>query len=115
LTATIVEPTPVDFDRYYTCKGWGGVAFWLRGYAQIVTNPDVELACDDEDCDHDEWFCWSMPDPFEADDLERVRATMVGDDGVHIIDVEDLIPLSREEFCGECGQVGCTHDGLDRD
>jgi hypothetical protein len=27
---------------------------------------------------------------------------------------DDVVPLEREDYCGECGQVGCSHDGLDR-
>lgn len=111
---TITEPTPVDFDVHYRVAGYGGVAFYLLGYAQITTQPEAELVCEDDDCDHDEWFCWSMPDPFTADDLERVRAVMVGDDTVHVVEVEDLTALPREDFCGECGQVGCAWDGYER-
>lgn len=39
---------------------------------------------------------------------------MVGDDFQWLIDPEDILPLEREEYCGVCGQIGCTHDGLDR-
>jgi hypothetical protein len=44
----------------------------------------------------------------------KVVAVMIGDDQHHAIDPEDLIELNREEFCGVCGQIGCTHDGLER-
>ena len=44
----------------------------------------------------------------------RIVCTMVGDDAHHLYDPEDMIPLEREEYCGECGQMGCGHDGLDR-
>jgi len=27
----------------------------------------------------------------------------------------DVTPLKREDYCGSCGQVGCRHDGLDRE
>jgi hypothetical protein len=45
----------------------------------------------------------------------RIVAVMVGDDSKHTFDPDDLIPLSREEYCGECGQIGCSHDGYDRE
>ena len=106
--------TAIDFDAYYRVEGWGGIACHLVGYAKTTREPEAELVCEDEDCEHEEFYCWSMPDPFEEDDTSFVRAIMVGDDTVHLIDVEDLRPLAREEFCGECGQIGCTHDGLDR-
>lgn len=43
-----------------------------------------------------------------------VVARMVGDDANFLFDPDDLMPLDREAFCGECGQIGCSHDGLDR-
>jgi hypothetical protein len=51
---------------------------------------------------------------------EHVRAdqaivVMVGDDHRHTVDMDDLSPLPRRDYCGECGQIGCAHDGLDRD
>lgn len=45
----------------------------------------------------------------------RVVCVMVGDDRYFVFDREDLRPLAREDYCGSCGQIGCTHDGLDRD
>jgi hypothetical protein len=43
-----------------------------------------------------------------------VLAVMIGDDHRHRVDEEDLEPLPREDYCGECGQIGCRHDGMDR-
>ncbi len=43
-----------------------------------------------------------------------VVCVMGGDDKRFTYDPDDLIPLPREEYCGECGQIGCSHDGLDR-
>jgi len=40
--------------------------------------------------------------------------TMVGDDGLHLFDPDDIEVLPREDYCGECGQIGCGHDGYDR-
>lgn len=45
---------------------------------------------------------------------DEIHAVMVGDDRVHVLDAADVTVMDREAFCGECGQVGCTHDGLDR-
>ncbi len=44
----------------------------------------------------------------------RVVVTMIGDDARHVVDPEDLMPLERSAYCGECGQIGCTCDGYDR-
>ena len=39
---------------------------------------------------------------------------MVGDNNHWRVDPEDIVSIAREEYCGECGQIGCAHDGLDR-
>lgn len=37
----------------------------------------------------------------------RVAVVMVGDDRKFFVDEEDLQPISDEEYCGSCGQIGC--------
>lgn len=44
----------------------------------------------------------------------QIVAVMIGDDRHFTFDPEDAKPLAREAYCGECGQLGCCHDGLDR-
>jgi hypothetical protein len=39
----------------------------------------------------------------------RVKAVMVGDNRVHHEDIEDCTPLKDDEYCSECGQIGCGH------
>lgn len=106
----------IDFEAYYTVKGRGGVAWYLTGWDKTWTEPEAELVCDvvDPDHDHDDW-CYLMPESEQVDCHDRVTAVMVGDDTPWLIDVEDLVKIDREDFCGQCGQVGCTHDGLERD
>lgn len=41
----------------------------------------------------------------------RWQVRMVGDDYRWWVDPEDLTEISRGEFCGICGQLGCHHDG----
>lgn len=88
-----------DAERFpadaYTIAGWGaGVAWRVRGWE---TEPDEDT----------EWSGVEIR-------TGRVIAVMVGDDRQYSVEPEDLTPLEREEYCGECGQVGCGHDGLDR-
>ena len=45
----------------------------------------------------------------------RLVCQMVGDDAYHLYDPEDIEYIERENYCGVCGQIGCVHDGLDRD
>ena len=94
---------------------------------------------DEYDSDGDDWYGDEAPEPVE-DDPEFPRGTnvrvegyggvawwvrhvldgqvvcrMVGDDRDFSFDRSELSPLAREEFCGECGQIGCFHDGYNRE
>lgn len=46
---------------------------------------------------------------------DQVHCVMVGDDRVWTFDRSDLTKIAREDFCGVCGALGCTHDGYDRE
>jgi hypothetical protein len=63
------------------------------------------------DDDAKEWVFDEEPEPVRTG---RVIVVMIGDDRHHTVDEDDVQPLAREDYCGECGQVGCTHDGLAR-
>jgi len=79
----------------YTADGWGaGIAWAVLGWE---TEPDEDT----------EWSGYEVR-------TGRVVACMVGDDRYFTFDPDEIHPLNREDYCGECGQVGCHHDGLDR-
>lgn len=44
-----------------------------------------------------------------------VVAVMVGDDSEHEHDPDDLAEIRDEDYCAECGQIGCTADGREHD
>lgn len=55
------------------------------------------------------------PDYFQGHGVAFTRfVVMVGDDKRHTVDKDDCTPIEREDYCGECGQIGCSHDGYDR-
>ncbi len=85
-------------------RGHRGVAFYALGHPVHEGQEWVE---DLERRDG----CWVDTDAVDAAQLVVV---MVGDDEPHLIDVEEATVLAREAFCSSCGQVGCTHDGLER-
>jgi len=85
----------LDFSARYRVHGYGAVAFYLLGYETT----------------RDEDYEWTG---IEDENRDRVRAVMVGDDYVWMIDVEDLAVLDEDDYCHECGQIGCAHDGRDR-
>lgn len=95
----------VDFAANYRIAGYGGIAWYLRGYAKRWT--DEEWI---EDEDGEVYY----NEPEEIEDRERVIAVMVGDDREFEVEVSELTLLPREDFCGVCGQIGCNHDGYER-
>lgn len=79
-------------------KGWKGVAFNVLG-PEMVEVPCGEYGDGDSEI---------------VPHMNCVRVVMVGDDKVHIVDKRDCTEIPEEDYCHECGQIGCTHDGRDR-
>lgn len=104
--------TTLDLNASYRVAGYGGIAFYLLGYSTTWTEESWEYSGEGDEEDESSYF---YNEPEEIEDRSFVRAVMVGDDHVHLVDVDDLEPLAREDYCGQCGQIGCTHDGYDRD
>jgi hypothetical protein len=79
----------LDLEAAYRVDEYAGVAWRLLGY-ELVRDEDYE---------------WSG---IEYENRDRVRAHMVGDDRVFTFEVSQLRLLGEDEFCPECGQIGCT-------
>lgn len=89
------EEAPEFNADAYSVSGWGkGIAWYVLGWE---TEPDEDT----------EWSGYEVR-------TGNLICVMVGDDRHFAIDPDDVTPLAREEYCAECGQVGCCHDGLDR-
>lgn len=78
----------------YKVRGHEGIAWYVLGWE---TEPDEDTR-------------WSG---YEVRTGQLV-AVIVGDDRYFTFDESDITPLDRREYCGECGQIGCGHDGYDR-
>ena len=77
------------YDGAYKVRGSAGVAWRVFGWEMEATE-DTE---------------WDGI-------LVRTGAlvcVMIGDDRPEILDPDEIEPIEREEFCGECGQIGCAH------
>lgn len=100
----------LDFDGFYRVKSEPGIAWTLRGWAKEAKDRDV-LLCEEDlepvDHEHDVTCGYVETVMVERDDM--VEAVMVGDDRVHLIDVDDLVVITEDEFCHGCGQIGCGH------
>jgi hypothetical protein len=44
----------------------------------------------------------------------RVIVVMIGDDRKFAVDPADVEPIPDLDYCNECGQMGCAHDGRER-
>lgn len=114
LTADAV-PT-IDSKEYgptVRVRGFSGVACRVCGWKRVYE----PYTCLKTDPETGEEFEAEVGDGEWVDDPDRsmVVVVMVGDNHKYTVPIEDVELLDRAEFCGECGQIGCTHDGMDRD
>lgn len=79
----------------YAVKGYRGVAWRVYGWEM---QPDEDT----------EWSGYE-------ERTGKVVAVMVGDDRRFTFDPDELTPLADLDYCAVCGQVGCAHDGRDRE
>jgi len=87
----------------YSVSGYRGVAWRVYGW-------ELEEVMEDDWYD-EETDTLIVGTEFVEDRTGKVVCVMVGDDRRFAFDPEDLTPLNDEDYCGSCGQVGCTHDG----
>lgn len=82
-----------DFEKAYTADGWSdGIAFRVYKWE---TKPDEDT----------EWSGYEVP-------TGNVLAHMIGDDQEFSFDPLELTAIADEDYCSECGQVGCKGDTL---
>ena len=82
-------------DQAYTVRGYKGIAWRALGWE---TKPTEDA----------EW------DGIE-ERTGNVVCIMIGDDCRFSFDPDDATPLEREAYCSVCGQIGCSHDGYERE
>lgn len=79
----------------YSVRGYRGIAWRVLGWE---TQPDEDT----------EWSGYE-------ERTGRVVARMVGDDRYFGFDPADVEPIGEFDYCAQCGQIGCTHDGRERE
>lgn len=82
------EPSSFDFAKRYRAEDWDGIAWYALGYEKV----------------RDEDYEWTG---IEIENTSSIVCVMVGDDREYIFDVRQLSPLEEDEYCPECGQIGC--------
>ena len=75
----------------YTVQGYSGIAFRVYGW-ELQPDEDTE---------------WTGIEERTG----NVIVVMIGDDRKFSADPDDLTPIPDEDYCAECGQIGCTADG----
>lgn len=103
----------LDVGDRVSVDGYSGAA-WVIDGRPLRWEPEIELLLDDDgeeiEIPSEAWGEW-VPD--ETSDSWRCH--MVGDDREFLHDESALSPLSGDDYCSECGQIGCTADGRERD
>lgn len=92
----------INFDAHYKI-GSVGVAWFLLGWA-VKYEPITCLCVDDEGGEYEE----ETGEFDKVADTDHVVAVMVGDDRREVVELSDLELIPEDEFCRDCGQIGCT-------
>jgi len=81
------EAAPEYDADAYTVEGYRGIAWGVRGWE---TEPDEDTE-------------WSGIENRTG----RLVCVMVGDDRRFTFDPDEVHPIKAEDYCPECGQIGC--------
>ncbi len=102
--------TEDDFRTAWRIEGCGGVAFRVTGWIKEYRQEDDQIICEDLECDHQlSDMCWSAGETSIVESDEWIKAVMIGDDREDSFHIDRLSPLTDDQFCRECGQIGCGH------
>ncbi len=89
-----VDADPEGFDGAYRVIGDDGIAWRVFGW-EVEPTEDTE------------WDGIMVR-------TGNLVCVMIGDDHPHLFHPSEIEEIDRLEYCGECGQMGCCHDGLER-
>ncbi len=94
------DETTYPADSAYSVCSYPGIAWRVFGWEieeKEVWDKDLEQ------------------DIFEEQRTGKLVCVMIGDDRRFTFHPEDVKEIKREQYCGVCGQIGCNHDGLERE
>lgn len=83
------EPAEEYAAEAYAVRQYPGIAFIILGWH---TEPDEDT----------EWSGYEVR-------TGSLVAVMIGDDKRHLVDPDDVKPLTDDQYCRECGQIGRAH------
>ena len=85
------EAELLNAEATYQVDGYSGIA-WSYAGDEVEPGEDTE------------WTGIEEP-------TGRVVMVMVGDDRRFTFDPDECHEIAEEDYCAECGQIGCTADG----
>lgn len=74
------------------------------------SDEDIELTFMDDE--RGEWIDSSNPDDgewIENPNSNWCFVIMIGDDREHLVEYDDLTKINDDDYCINCGQIGCSH------
>lgn len=83
--------TELDFSCAYKVEGYEGVAWLLICHPRYIVD-------DDDNCNFGAFA-----------NTERVVAHMIGDNREFEFEIDEITPISEDEYCSQCGQMRCNH------
>ena len=84
--------TQFDFDATYRVESYSGVA-WRAWKWETLPDEDTW------------WSGYEVP-------TGKIIAHMVGDDSEFTFDPDEFIKIGDDEYCPECGQIGCKANAI---
>lgn len=125
------EPNDTAFPaNAYRVSGHPGIAWYVLGWETETVIRESWEKCDtcqgdgftiDDDDQQETCQDCRGHGAFDTTDYEpepertgNLVCVMVGDDRHWSFDPDDVAPLDDDDYCHECGQIGCGHDGRDR-
>lgn len=106
----VFNGTDEDFRTVWRIDGCGNVAFRVTGWVMEYQVDDDQIICPDDECDHQlSEMCWEAGHGAIVQSDEWIKAVMIGDDREDSYHIDTLSPLTDDQFCRECGQIGCAH------
>lgn len=96
------ELEPIGVWNCQDCGAWG----IENRHGGGRTMDQGERACEHENIGYN--------DEPEYERTGRLVCVMVGDDRPFLYAPADLTEIGELEYCAECGQIGCRHDGRER-
>lgn len=104
------SPSEFQLGVNVQCESLPDVACYIKRWDQQYDPTYIYVGDDDFDTDPDaEWELTGDGEWFENPQSDQVFVVMIGDDKEYLVDFESLQLIDDDEFCSQCGQIGCSH------